>query len=172
MSNVRPLVSISVARKESKTVASGSVPAEKCVGAEARFVKIVEALKNEPGVSFGGTSPQRFGHSALKAGGKIFAMVLSTGAFVVKLPAARVAELEQGGAGVPFQAGKGRPMKEWFAPRRAVKEAVARFGQGGSALRGGREGLVKPTAEAPNHSIERTSYSRLRLPPLAAHVER
>ena len=108
-------MSISVARKENTTVASGSVPAKERIGADARFVKVVEALKNEPGVSYGGTSPQRFGHSALKANGKIFAMVSSTGAFVVKLPAARVAELEQNGAGVPFQAGKGRPMKEWFA---------------------------------------------------------
>jgi hypothetical protein len=84
-------------------------------GADTRFVKVVEALQGEPGVSYGGNGSQRFGHTALKAGGKIFAMVSSAGNFVVKLPAHRVAELEQAGVGMRFQAGKSRPMKEWFA---------------------------------------------------------
>ena len=85
-------------------------------GIDARFLKVVHALEDEPNVSHGGaTGSQRFGHSALKVGGKIFAMVSSAGTFVVKLPAHRVAELEQSGVGVRFEAGKGRPMKEWLA---------------------------------------------------------
>ena len=84
-------------------------------GADARFMKVVGALEREPGVSHGGASSPCFGSSALKVGGKIFAMISSSGEFVVKLPAARVTELEQAAAGVRFQAGRGRPMKEWFA---------------------------------------------------------
>ena len=103
-----------MAREARKAVALGGTPSSRRSSADVRFAKVVEALQKEPGVSCGGTGSQRFGHSALKAEGKIFAMISSTGAFVVKLPAARVADLEQSGAGVRFEAGKGRPMKEWF----------------------------------------------------------
>lgn len=53
-----------------------------------------------------------FGSSALKINNKIFAMLVDDH-LVVKLPAARVTELIETGAGLPFDAGKGRPMKEW-----------------------------------------------------------
>jgi hypothetical protein len=53
-----------------------------------------------------------FGSSALKINKKIFAMLVNDH-LVVKLPAARVAELVETGAGLPFDSGKGRPMKEW-----------------------------------------------------------
>ncbi|HEV2639617.1 MAG TPA: hypothetical protein VGX23_31080 [Actinocrinis sp.] len=55
-----------------------------------------------------------FGRSALRYRGKIFAMLVR-GRLVLKLPAGRVDELVEGGNGVPFDANKGTPMKEWFS---------------------------------------------------------
>ena len=80
---------------------------------EERFERLAEALAGRPGVTLPGMDGARgFGSSALKAGGSIFAM-LTRGRLVVKLPRARVAGLIASGAGEPFDAGKGRPMKEW-----------------------------------------------------------
>jgi hypothetical protein len=54
---------------------------------------------------------------------------------VVKLPAGRVADLISSGDGLPFDAGKGKPMKEWVgltvddeACRVLVAEAMAFVG--------------------------------------------
>jgi hypothetical protein len=81
--------------------------------AEARFATIVEELLGSPDV----TPPagQGFGASGLRVRGKIFAMLSSSGAFVVKLPKARVDALVASGDGERFDPGHGRVMKEWIA---------------------------------------------------------
>jgi hypothetical protein len=104
--------------------------------ARQAFARIVEALRDEPGVSLGAGS-KRFGAGTLQVGGKIFAMVSSDGAFVVKLSKTRVEALEAAGAGHRFDPGHGRLMKEWIAmdPATVVewlelaREALA-FGRG------------------------------------------
>jgi hypothetical protein len=81
------------------------------------FAKVVAALTNHaPDVEPPSPEPQSgkrsFGANALKVNGKIFAMLVR-GALVIKLPKARVQTLIESGAGAPFDAGKGKPMKEW-----------------------------------------------------------
>ena len=79
---------------------------------QERYAELVRAFLGQPGVSQDGKG---FGASALKARGSIFAMLSSRGEFVVKLPAKRVDQLVAAGEGSHFDAGKGRPMKEWLA---------------------------------------------------------
>lgn len=79
---------------------------------EDRFDALVTEVSHVDGVSrpAGG---RRFGAQALRRHGRIVAM-LADGCLVVKLPRDRVDELVAAGAGVPFDAHRGRPMKEWF----------------------------------------------------------
>jgi TfoX/Sxy family transcriptional regulator of competence genes len=80
---------------------------------EARFAELVDALSGRDGVTLG-SGRRGFGSGALQVDGHIFAM-LTDGRLVLKLPGDRVAALVASGDGRPFDAGKGRPMKEWIA---------------------------------------------------------
>jgi hypothetical protein len=84
--------------------------------AEEGFADIVRAFGDKPGVTEPepAGSARRFGSSALRVNGRIFAMV-SHGRLVLKLPSRRVAQLIDSGAGGTYDAGKGRPMKEWVS---------------------------------------------------------
>jgi hypothetical protein len=82
-------------------------------GAEVRFEDLVTVFSTRPGV----TVPDEgrgFGSGALRANGRIFAMVVR-GRLVVKLPRDRVDALVEQGQGVRFDANKGRPMAEWVS---------------------------------------------------------
>jgi hypothetical protein len=80
--------------------------------AEDHFANLGRQFVGRPGVSAPRES-RGFGSSALKVNGSIFAM-LTGGRLVVKLPRDRVDALIKIGVGEPFDAGKGRPMKEWL----------------------------------------------------------
>jgi hypothetical protein len=81
---------------------------------EEAFAALIDDFVDTPGVSVPGEPGRRgFGSSALKVNGSIFAM-LTRGRLVVKLPRSRVDTLIDNGSGGPFDAGKGRPMKEWL----------------------------------------------------------
>ena len=78
---------------------------------ESLFDAVVERYAHDARVTGGtgfGSSPGR------RVDGRIFAMV-SRGRLVLKLPAGRVAELIESGGGESYDAGKGRPMKEWVS---------------------------------------------------------
>jgi hypothetical protein len=100
----------------------------------ALFESLCEEYAGVSGVTVpeGGSG---FGSQAIKINKSIFAMLVSE-RLVVKLPAARVAELISSGQGMPFDAGKGKPMKQWVtlsvdddASRRMVAEAMAFVGR-------------------------------------------
>src|SRR2546430_2795346 len=100
--------------------------------AEQRFAALVDALSDTKRITIGsgkGMPSHGFGSDALRVDGKIFVMV-SRDRLVLKLPRARVDELVADGVAVHFDAGKGRPMKEWaafeIAPPRSKALALGR----------------------------------------------
>jgi hypothetical protein len=80
---------------------------------EERFDRVVEALLGIEGVEPPESVKSGFGSGALKVDGRIFAMLVR-GSLVVKLPAKRVQAALSASEGVPFDANKGRPMREWL----------------------------------------------------------
>jgi hypothetical protein len=102
------------------------------MGPEDRFSALVEHFAGVPGVAVpGAVGAGGFGASALKVHGSIFAM-LTHGGLVVKLPRDRVRSLIEDGVGVPYDAGKGVPMKEWLSV--ATDEERVWFALGREAL--------------------------------------
>ena len=81
--------------------------------AQARFAKLADQLGRAEGTS--GPRRQGFGSKSLFAGRKMFAILDGTGALVLKLPPARVAQLILDGTGGPWHPGKGAPLKEYLA---------------------------------------------------------
>src|SRR5438445_8791861 len=76
---------------------------------DPKFAPVVDAFAKEKNIS-SGVMMSSFG---LKVNQKIFAMHWR-GQLVVKLPKPRVDELVATKKGTHFDAGKGRPMKEWI----------------------------------------------------------
>ena len=79
---------------------------------EDRYEDLIDEL-----LGCGGVTPPRggggFGRTALRFQGKIFVMLVR-GRLTLKLPEHRVAELTAAGEGEPFDANKGKPMREWL----------------------------------------------------------
>lgn len=89
---------------------------------EKQYLQVAEGFVGQAGI----TGPldqapakRAFGATALKFNGKIFALLNQHQDFVVKLPAARVDALLAIGAGMRFDPGHGRLMKEWLVVRSA-----------------------------------------------------
>ncbi|MBW0116468.1 hypothetical protein [Pseudonocardia abyssalis] len=82
--------------------------------AAARYAAVVEAFDGDPHVEPPRPGARGFGSNALRTGGSIFAMLDVYGRFVVKLDAARVAELIDDGVGAPFDNGHGRSLRAWL----------------------------------------------------------
>jgi hypothetical protein len=87
------------------------------------FDRLAAAFDGRDLVTIGGG--RGFGSNALQVDGRIFAMWNDAG-LALKLPAGRVAALLASGEGLPFDAGKGRPMREWVVvPWGTHEDAVA-----------------------------------------------
>jgi hypothetical protein len=78
--------------------------------ADALYTELVETLLMVDGVSIG--TQRGFGKGGLTVNGKLFA-TLRGSSLLLKLPAEQVCSLIAAGRGEVFDAGKGRPMREW-----------------------------------------------------------
>ena len=119
-------------------------PRERTATSDATFARVVAAFAADPRIEPPAPERGAFGSNGLTVGGRIFAMLVR-GALVVKLPRERVEELVRSGRGEPFDAGRGRAMKEWVTIRRPDRSwlrlaAEARAFVGPAGPRGGRAG--------------------------------
>ena len=105
---------------------------------ESDFETLVRELVGRPGVAVG-SGKRGFGSDALTVYGRIFAM-LTRGHLVLKLPAERVADLIASGAGAPFDAGKGKPMREWVTLIRASDGQPRELAEAAMSFVGGGRG--------------------------------
>lgn len=85
-----------------------STPAH--AAAEERLHRVAEGFADVPGVTLPASGRRHFGTATLRVQGRIAAFTPGDH-LVVKLPAARVAELVASGTGQPFPSR--RPMREW-----------------------------------------------------------
>jgi TfoX/Sxy family transcriptional regulator of competence genes len=76
--------------------------------ADSRLARLAEPFLEQPGVSWG----RMFSNTGLSVRGKIFAVVNHAGHLMVKIPEARVDELDSSGA-APRMVMRGREMREW-----------------------------------------------------------
>jgi TfoX/Sxy family transcriptional regulator of competence genes len=74
------------------------------------FDRLTEQFRADPRVQGG----RMFGATALKLGGKVFAMLVK-GDLVVKLPASEAVDLVDAGVATFFDPGHGRPLRQWVA---------------------------------------------------------
>ena len=107
------------------------------------FEEVIAAFADRDGVVVG--SGRGFGANALQVDGRIFAMAGEDGV-VLKLPRDRVAALVGSGEGLPFDAGKGRPMKEWVVVSSRSGEATRRLAEEALEFVGGRRPVSPPDA--------------------------
>lgn len=95
-----------------------------------KFAKVIEVLSKDRGITIGGG--KGFGRGALKAKGRIFAMISSEDQFVVKLSKDRVDALVASAAGKRFEPRPGKLMKEWLV---MTGLRLGRAGERGSRFR-------------------------------------
>ena len=99
------------------------------MNAADQFTRLVGAMLARSQATYGadetlGARPS-FGSTSLKANGKIFVMLVKD-RLVVKLPAKRVDELVEQGAGERFDPGHGRLQREWLSVRGEGQPVVVR----------------------------------------------
>jgi TfoX/Sxy family transcriptional regulator of competence genes len=88
------------------------------VTSEEQFKRLVESMTTQSAATYGNDASQgarrMFGSTSIKTGGKMFAFLHKRERLVVKLPEARVDELLASGAGLQYDPGDGRKMREWM----------------------------------------------------------
>lgn len=79
------------------------------------FSALAARYAGAPDVVLPAAGKKGFGSATLRCNARIFAMSPDGETLVVKLPAARVAQLIAAGTGAAYSSGAGKIMKEWVA---------------------------------------------------------